>query len=107
MSTEFKEPWAAVGEYARNLEQELARELTAGHPLWGARAQAIAQRRDSDDVLFVVEHESGERAFAVVHLTWSGRPSSDSGWPSTACYRSLEEWIQERMLQDQERYRDE
>ena len=75
MRIEFKEPWIAVGDFASNLAREIEREVTEKHPLWRKSVRAVAQRTDSDDVLFVVEHENGAREYAVVHLTWSGEPA--------------------------------
>ena len=58
-------PWKATGKFLANLGQELRCEIPEGHILWQAKAIAIAQRTDSDDVLF--EIPDGEK-YAVVHL---------------------------------------
>jgi hypothetical protein len=100
MNIEFKEPWIAVGEYASNLVHELEREVSQNHPLWNKRVQAIAQRMDSDDVLFVIEHEDGTPQYAVAHLTWSGERESNPSTPDTERYNTLEEWIRDRMTPD-------
>lgn len=106
MTMEFKEPWIAVGDFAANLVHELQCEVTENHPLWNKRVRAIAQRTDSDDVLFAVEHEDGMPQYAVVHLTWSGEPARDPRWPSTECYSSLEEWMRDRMMPDHAQFTD-
>jgi hypothetical protein len=104
MAHEFKEPWTAVGEYALNLSNELEREITVGHPLWRKRSRAIAQRTDSDDVLFIIEQDGEAPVYAVVHLTWSGEPESDARWPDTEIYHSLEEWVINRMVPDHDEF---
>jgi hypothetical protein len=87
--TDFLEPWQAVEDGQRaKLEQELARELPAGHVLAGKAVRAVAARTDRDDVLFLVP----DGGCAVVHLTWSGRREASSEWPSTVLYSSLDEW---------------
>jgi hypothetical protein len=98
MSNIFKDPWVRVGPYADNLLKELLRELGPGHPLWGRGLRAVAQRTDSDDVLFEV---SGvEPLYAVVHLTWSGKPESDPNFPDVKTFASMDHWIREGMMQD-------
>jgi hypothetical protein len=104
MDPEFKEPWTGVGEYARNLSNELEREVTEGHLLWKKRSRAIAQRTDCDDVLFVIEQDGDVPVYAVVHLTWSGGPGSDAHWPDTEIYCSLEEWSRNRMAPDHDEF---
>lgn len=82
-----------------SLAAELSKELARGHPLYGAKARAIARRSDCDDVLFVVRGD--RRRYAVVHLTWSSKPEP-AGWPAFELYDSLAQWLQERMLPDRE-----
>jgi hypothetical protein len=106
MNIEFKEPWIAVGEFASNLARELEHEVTENHPLWNKKARALAQRTDSDDVLFALEHEESTPRYAVVHLTWSGEPELDPRWPDTQCYNSLEEWVRDRMMPDHAEFTD-
>ncbi len=95
---DFLLPWTATGQLADNLVKELEREVTKGHALWQVNATAIAQRTDSDDVLF--EIEDGGRKYAVVHLTWSGEPESDNRWPHSWIFDSLQAWADECMKQD-------
>jgi len=92
------EPWIATGHYADNLVKELEREVTQGHVLWNVKSRAIAQRSDSDDVLFEIESEQGK--YAVVHLTWSGEPEQDSRWPETRIFATIEVWTEECMKTD-------
>ena len=81
------EPWSAVADArASALENQLNRELTAGHVLYGRRVRAVAVA--GDDVLFDVD-EAG--ACAVVHLTWSDKPQR-SPWPWTLLFESRTTW---------------
>jgi hypothetical protein len=104
MNFEFKQPWTSVGKYASNLSDELEREVAEGHLLWRKRTRALAQRTDSDDVLFVIEQEGNSLLYAVVHLTWSGEPERDTRWPYTETYSSIEEWTRARMIPDYEEF---
>jgi len=95
---EYLEPWIATGQFADNLVKELEREATEGHALWKIKTRAIAQRSDSDDVLFEIESDQGK--YAVVHLTWSGEPEPDSRWPDTRIFATVESWADECMKTD-------
>ncbi len=102
MSVEFQAPWRMVEQFSENLVNELQHEVTAHHPLWGKSVRAIAQRIDSDAVLFEIAGES--KAYAVVHLTWSGEPEKDSRWPDTKLFPSLDEWVRDGMVPDHREY---
>ncbi|AMV19331.1 hypothetical protein [Planctomyces sp. SH-PL14] len=93
---EFLAPWEAVTRAPSNLEQELLREISPAHPLNGCRPLAIARRGDNDDVLFRLEGTA--EPYAVVHLTWTGRPENSGVWPNTRFYTSLKDW-QDRCMQ--------
>ncbi len=95
---DYLPPWNATGQFADNLVKELEREVTEGHILWQAKATAIAQRPDSDDVLFSIE--GGKTKHVVVHLTWSGKSEPDNRWPDTRTFDSLQSWADECMKQD-------
>ncbi len=86
--------WTFVGESAQSLELELSKELAAGHPLFGHRVRAVARRIDNDEVLFEVD--SPNYPYAMVHLTWSGKPESDPTWPSTQLFPAWEDWVERR-----------
>jgi hypothetical protein len=78
------------------LEQELAREVSEEHSLFGVAAVAVARRSDNDDVLFVLP--THDPLLAVVHLTWSRE--SSGRWPSTRFYSSVRQFVSERMEPD-------
>jgi hypothetical protein len=75
------------------LEQELRRELPAGHVLQMLRTRAIARRRRIDDVVFATS--DSQHPVAVVHLTWKGGVEFDSSFPWTALYSSLQQALSE------------
>ena len=92
---QFLDPWYRA---VPGLEGELRNEVGEGHPLHGRKAIAVARRQDSDDVLFLLlDHPS---PFAVVHLTWSGKPERNSNWPQTTFYTSLQDWVDRCMKPD-------
>lgn len=96
---ELLEPWCAIDDRS-GVEQELARELPAGHVLAGKTVRAVARRDDRDDVLF----EVAGMEYAVVHLTWRRQRETDPRWPSTELYATLEDWREQTMLPDHEDY---
>ena len=79
-----------------SLTNELNREVSPSHPLYGVDCQAIAiNRQDSDDILFLTSHP--EMPLAYVHLTWNKEDSST--FPFTKGYLSCEafrrDWLEE------------
>jgi len=98
----YAEPWMPVDEHADNLVRELQREVREHHPLWGRKARAIAQRTDSDDVLF--ELEGAGPKFAVVHLTWTGQSETRGEWPATRLFSSIEDWLRDGMMRDHKEF---
>ncbi|PYT10897.1 MAG: hypothetical protein DMG59_27845 [Acidobacteria bacterium] len=80
--------------------QELKRELSTGHPLYGLKLFPLGHSGAADDALF--EAEDG-RVFQV-HLTLSRRPEQPP-LPRTRVYANAAEWIQQVMLPANEEYR--
>ena len=71
---------------ATNFVDELHREISVGHLLYGRNFIAIAcSNRDPDDVLFYTDDR--ERPFAFVHLTWHAEPTPD--FPFTKIYSTM------------------
>lgn len=98
---EWLAPWYSVADdaaQAAGMEQELRRELAAGHPLYGVPVRTLG--RNGDDVLFAVEDGSGR--VAVVHLTWIQSAPDRPPWPDTAFYPSLQAWAADGMRSDHE-----
>lgn len=94
----FVAPWTHVGEHADNLENELRKEITYGHPLFSLRTRPIARRTDSDEVLFEVD--SPDFRYAVVQLSWTGSPERDCRWPHTKMFETFDIWVESRMTPD-------
>src|SRR6476646_6787246 len=94
--TERLGPWYPVtGPAVRTgLEEQLRREISERHVLFGEIAQLVARRDDTDDALFALP--TGR--VAEVHLTWSKRPEQDPRWPATAIFNSMDEWRHENMV---------
>lgn len=63
---------------------------------------AMGRRVDRDDVLFRLGGARG--GFAVVHLTYRGRPEIGPAWPATVLYESAAA-LQEQLDADSEAYR--
>jgi len=106
---DFKEfpwidPWVPVSERGREAyDNELRMEVSLDHPLYGVRAKAVGRTCHADDVLFQLkDHRIAE--YAVVHLTFRGKPESGPQWPSVTLYRDLEHFVTQRMLRDAAAY---
>jgi hypothetical protein len=95
MTEEWLEPWWRIDDerLQHALGEELHRELTQRHPLYGLRTRVIAKRNDQDDVLVALE----DGRIAEVHLTWSRKPEVDPRWPETEIFNSLDAWRAQRM----------
>jgi hypothetical protein len=91
MLGDLPEPWCRLPDECqrRFVEDELKKELGAGHPLAGLPLSVIARREDQDDVL--VSLDRGE--VAEVHLTWSGKMETDPRWPRAVIFESMEQWL--------------
>jgi hypothetical protein len=98
MNDNFLKPWAPVTRYAAELEAELRREVSEGHPLHGYSPSAVARRSDCDDVLFRLD--GLEPRYAVVHLTWRGEPEPTNHWPATRLYETMDQWKDLCMVPD-------
>ena len=81
------EPWLVLSDDLRpSFETELAKEVTEGHPLSTELVTPVAKCGHCDSVVFSVERQPLE--WALVHLTWSGRPESPP-WPTTSLHPTL------------------
>ena len=86
----------SVTRIATFFEDELARELAPHHALYTRRCTAVAQTGASDDVLFRLDNGT----FAQVHLTFTQNPPERPGWPGYDVFKTLADWMIERMLPD-------
>jgi hypothetical protein len=60
------------------VEREALREIAPGHELHALGLTAVAKCATYDDAVFRVSDDT----FAVVHLTWTGKPDAPP-WPRT------------------------
>jgi hypothetical protein len=100
-SINFTVPWHAMPDgpsHRDGLLAELHRELVSPHPLFGLPAVPIARRQACDDVLFRFGHLP-ER-YAVVRLTWTGKPERAPQFPWTEIFDSLDDFAATRMKED-------
>jgi hypothetical protein len=67
------------------LLEELEKELSPGHPLYGKSYSMAARRWAQDDILLIVDGHDG---CAAVHLTWRQSPEV-LPWPNTHWYDSV------------------
>ena len=87
----FLEPWHQVNAEAelRSLQNELEKELSSAHPLWGTKSSVFGRHQACDDVLVALL----DGRFAIVHLVWHGRVDSQPDkYPSTIVYENLAEF---------------
>ena len=94
---QYRVPWHRTD---RSLHDELRREASRQHPLYGVTARAVARRQDNDDVLFELFGSDAPAEFAVVHLTWSGHPDQFPGFPGTELYPTFAQWVADCMTPD-------
>jgi hypothetical protein len=79
------EAWHTVTpEVADRLIAELQREIGPGHDLAGRSVAVVRRCSGCDDVIFRIDDD----AFAVVHLTWTGRKERQPG-PRTVTFPSF------------------
>ena len=88
-----------------DLTPQLRRELPQGHILYNKKLRSVGRRQDNDDALF--ELEDDENKYAVVHLTWSQKQSTDINYPKTKPYKSFQTLLKERILADHEGWENE
>jgi hypothetical protein len=98
---EWPEPWQPVEdpEEGLALEAELARELSAPHPLYGLPVAVVGRRIDCDDVLFRLLDGTGR--YALVHLTYCDG-QEQAPWPGTTLYERSEDWFGSTFYQSSE-----
>ncbi|WP_324728257.1 hypothetical protein VO178_15650 [Lysinibacillus fusiformis] len=85
----MNDPWWLISKcISESLNDELKKELSQQHILYGKKAIVVARREDNDDVIFWIETMN---KYAVVHLTYSKETTSE--YPVTSLYtrRELEE----------------
>ncbi|MGN7783672.1 hypothetical protein ACTJIJ_04070 [Niabella sp. 22666] len=108
-----EEPWDALTiEEKLMYEKELETEIRCPnsllkilskkhvpHILSDACFSAICKDQCSDDILFEIDSRSIKKRFAIVHLTWLGKPEKP-GFPTTTLYNDYDEFKYFRMYPD-------
>ena len=99
----FLEPW--IPETSKTFLEELHKEISENHILYGADLDVIARREDKDEVLY--QYKANPDKCVQVHLTWKMDKQIDSKWPKTREFNSFDDWVNEVMLIDNKEYEDE
>lgn len=89
----FVEPWNKTTEEDNGLLEQLRKELSEGHILFGKNLELVARRFDQDDILVKIVDEN---TYALVHLTWGEPLSANPHLPETFVYNSIEEAVKEK-----------
>jgi hypothetical protein len=79
----FLEPWDKTDI---DLTIELKKEVNIGHILYNKEVKTIGRRQDNDDVLYEVYNS--DFTFALVHLTWKGKPEINP-YPHTRTFNNF------------------
>jgi hypothetical protein len=88
---QWPETWAPIPrELGVRLEEELGRELSPSHQLYGQVLKAIAKRGTRDDVLF--QGDAADGPVYLVHLTWARE--TNPTWPSTERYSDISDFLE-------------
>lgn len=92
---EWQEPWRAI-QFATEIphvQNQLEREVSVQHPLYGRDARVIGRRIDNDDVVAVLR----DGTYVNVHLVWATGTSLGAfttQYPSWFSYGSVEQFLQ-------------
>ncbi|TCJ03060.1 hypothetical protein [Cytobacillus praedii] len=100
LQKEFLEPW--IPETSMIFFEELHKEISEKHVLYGADLEVIARREDKDEVLY--QYKTNPQKYVQVHLTWKRDKEIDSRWPKTREFNSFDNWVNEVMLIDNKEY---
>ena len=90
----YKYPWY---ETDQDLTKQLKIEIASHHVLADKNVKTIARRDDNDDVLYEILDINP--TYAIVHLTWQQSKHTDTIWPKTRIFKSLQE-VQEQINRD-------
>ncbi|MFC7677402.1 hypothetical protein ACFQV5_00535 [Paenibacillus sp. GCM10028914] len=82
----FLEPW--IPETSMVFLEELHKEISENHILYGAVLDVIARREDKDEVLY--QYKTKPHKCVQVHLTWKMDKEIDSRWPKTRVFNSFD-----------------
>jgi len=83
---------------------QLNREFSPGHVLYGVEAKAVAKATNRDDMLLELYDHS--KSLAVVHLTWSKKVQADPCWPTVRFFATWDDWVRDRLIPDSAEFRE-
>jgi hypothetical protein len=92
------QPWCPLSDSDPQLGQELYKEMSKNHILYGERVNAIGRRQDNDDVLF--ELIGSKNKYAIVHLTWKSKIEKDPSYPRTQIFNNWLDLYNDRIVAD-------
>ncbi|MCK0168282.1 hypothetical protein MWU52_12015 [Jannaschia sp. S6380] len=85
--------WRPAPEERAALREHLLAELPVGHVLWPPTETLRVEARDRDGGCLLVSTGREQGAFAVVHMTWAGRPAMAAFLPETEIYDTEAEML--------------
>jgi hypothetical protein len=88
-------PWHFVD---KGLNNQLEKEISRGHILYGKVVKTIARRQDNDDVLFAVF--DSDFKYTKVHLTWSQSKLTETDYPLTKTYKDWQDVYENLFIPD-------
>jgi len=87
----YRAPWHASPP--GHWHDELARECSEQHCLFGVTARVVARRQDCDDFLFELFGSRAPGEFAVVHLVFGSRRESNPAFPGATVFSTFQDWV--------------
>lgn len=82
--------------------EELHKEISKNHIIYGADLDAIARRKSKEEVLY--QYKTNPHKYVQVHLTWKMDKEIDSRWSRTREFNSFDHWVNGVMLIDNKGY---
>lgn len=89
INIDWLEPWEEIDNNNTYFDEQLIRELSQGHLLYGLKCKAIGRRGDCDDVVYEVSDVNIK--YAIVHLTYSNY-RTDNRYPRVKIFDSLKDF---------------
>ncbi|SKC42140.1 hypothetical protein [Ohtaekwangia koreensis] len=94
-----KQPCLTPWHFAdKGLNNQLEKEISRGHILYGKDVTTVARRQDNDDVLFAVF--DSDFKYARVHLTWSQSKLAGTDYPTTRTYKDWDDVYENLFIPD-------
>jgi len=89
---EFQErpdEWGLISDAGerRRFHEELRKEISKQHKLWGVAVEVVARSYRADNILVLLDNSVAE-----VHLTWTGKRELYPHWPRTTMFPDIGAW---------------